>query len=127
MQMQQLHPTRYAVSKSTVARIIRTLRIPVPSQKNLMTVEFRMTENSYAAGYGVKYMNTWKHVCRRVRLIQHLYHIYKNIVPFKLNRPEIQTVWIEGRDNQEYGHSGKEKGSHLIKPGYIIEKRTTER
>ena len=71
---------------------------------------------------GVKYMNTWKHVCRRVRLIQHLYHIYKNIVPFKLNRPEIQTVWIEGRDNQEYGHSGKEKGSHLIKPGYIIEK-----
>ena len=38
---------------------------------------------------------------------------------FLREESEMDKMCIRDR---EYGHSGKEKGSHLIKPGYIIEK-----
>lgn len=52
-------------------------------------------------------MDTWEKICRSIRRIQQTHRIYEDVIPRKISRPQVVSVWINSRYNKEDGHSGK--------------------
>ena len=52
-------------------------------------------------------MNTWEQICRSISGIEHLDHIYKNVIVCKGGRSQVMAIWIYRGYDQENGHTCK--------------------
>ncbi len=64
---------------------------------------------------GVKHMDTWQNISRRIRTVKSSYKVRKYIFPGKFLRTEMQHIGIKIGDDQKQGHS-----HHHIKNQLII-------
>ena len=71
-----------------------------------------VTEDGYAAGYGIKNVDAWKYVSRGINLVQIPDQLYKYAVTGK-RRAKFLSIRKNQRDNNEQGHADAQRADKL--------------
>ncbi len=80
----------------------------------------------YGNSDGIKHVDAWQDVGRCIGSIEPLYHIHKYVVPFKYDRPEIQTVREHRANDEENRHPCKQKRGELVKSFSVGKEKITD-